>query len=101
MRCLVVAGHHVQFVRRLAAAGTWRLWYVLDAPAGMTFFPVRRPAAMGATEREGFIALGDDGDLENHVMRRGRIELYGSAVDLRVRIAEVEHQYLSTHTGTV
>jgi hypothetical protein len=34
-------------------------------------------------------------------MRRGRIELYGSAVDLRARIAEIEDQYLSTHTGTV
>jgi hypothetical protein len=34
------------------------------------------------------------------VVRHGPIERYGSAVDL-VRIAEIEYQYLSTHTGTV
>jgi branched-chain amino acid transport system ATP-binding protein len=32
-----------------------------------------------------------------YVMRRGRIELSGSAVELRSRINEIEDQYLSTH----
>lgn len=32
-----------------------------------------------------------------YVMRRGRIELAGSAADLRSRIGEIEDQYLSTH----
>jgi branched-chain amino acid transport system ATP-binding protein len=33
-----------------------------------------------------------------YVMRRGRIELSGSASELRVRLGEIEDQYLSTHT---
>jgi branched-chain amino acid transport system ATP-binding protein len=32
-----------------------------------------------------------------YVMRRGRIELSGSATELRSRIREIEDQYLSTH----
>ena len=34
-----------------------------------------------------------------YVMRRGRIELSGTASDLRSRIDEIENQYLSS-TGT-
>jgi branched-chain amino acid transport system ATP-binding protein len=33
-----------------------------------------------------------------YVMRRGRIELSGTAAELRVRLGEIEDQYLSTHT---
>jgi branched-chain amino acid transport system ATP-binding protein len=32
-----------------------------------------------------------------YVMRRGRIELSGTATELRARINEIEDQYLSTH----
>ena len=33
-----------------------------------------------------------------YVMRRGRIELSGTAAELRSRITEIEAQYLSSHT---
>jgi len=36
-----------------------------------------------------------------YVMRRGRIELSGTAAELRVRIQEIEDQYLSTGTTVV
>jgi branched-chain amino acid transport system ATP-binding protein len=32
-----------------------------------------------------------------YVMRRGRIELSGTASELRSRLGEIEDQYLSTH----
>ena len=35
-----------------------------------------------------------------YVMRRGRIELSGTAADMRERIGEIEEQYLSASSGT-